>query len=199
MSILVTGGAGYIGSHTVVELLQEGYDVVVLDNLVNGAREALYRVEAITDKGVHYIEGEVHDRALLDRLFDEHNIEAVIHFAGLKAVGESVEQPLAYYDTNVHGSLVLCQAMAAAGVYRLVFSSSATVYGPDAPVPYVETMPRGRTANPYGSSTAVVEEYSPTCAAPTIAGRWRCCATSIPSVRTPRGGSAKIPEVFPTI
>lgn len=197
MSILVTGGAGYIGSHTVVELLQEGYDVVVLDNLANGAREALYRVEAITGKGVHYIEGDVHDRALLDRLFDEHNIEAVIHFAGLKAVGESVEQPLAYYDTNVHGSLVLCQAMAAAGVYRLVFSSSATVYGPDALVPYVETMPRGRTANPYGSSTAVVEEVlTDLCRAD---GRWRCCATSIPSVRTPRGGSAKIPEVFPTI
>ncbi|TLF45915.1 UDP-glucose 4-epimerase GalE [Halomonas urmiana] len=158
MAILVTGGAGYIGSHTVVELLQEGYDVVVLDNLVNGAREALYRVEAITGKAVRFIEGDVRDRALLDGVFAEHAIEAVIHFAGLKAVGESVEQPLAYYDTNVHGSIVLCQAMAAAGVYRLVFSSSATVYGPDAPVPYVETMPRGRTSNPYGSSKAMVEQ-----------------------------------------
>lgn len=107
---------------------------------------------------MRFIEGDVRDRALLDRLFAEQAIEAVIHFAGLKAVGESVEQPLAYYDTNVHGSLVLCQAMAAAGVYKLVFSSSATVYGPDAPVPYMETMPRGRTSNPYGSSKAMVEQ-----------------------------------------
>ena len=158
MSILVTGGAGYIGSHSVVELLQAGYEVVVLDNLVNGSREALHRVEAITGKGVRFIEGDVRDRALLDGVFAEHAIEAVIHFAGLKAVGESVEQPLAYYDTNVHGSLVLCQAMASAGVFKLVFSSSATVYGPDATVPYVETMPRGRTCNPYGSSKAMVEQ-----------------------------------------
>jgi UDP-glucose 4-epimerase len=158
MSILVTGGAGYIGSHTVVELLQAGFEVVVLDNLCNGSREALRRVEAITGKAVPFIEGDVRDRARLEALFAEHAIEAVIHFAGLKAVGESVGRPLAYYDSNVHGSLVLCQAMAAAGVTRLVFSSSATVYGPDAPVPYVETMPRGRTANPYGSSKAMVEQ-----------------------------------------
>lgn len=118
-----------------VELLEADNEVVVLDNLCNGSREALHRVEAITSKAVGFIEGDVRDRALLDRLFDEHDIEAVIHFAGVKAVGESVEQPLAHYDTNVHGSMVLCQAMAAAGVYRLVFSSSATVYGPDAPVP----------------------------------------------------------------
>lgn len=158
MAILVTGGAGYIGTHTVVELLEAGHDVVVLDSLINGSREALRRVEAITGKGVRFIEGDVRDRALLDGVFAENEIEVVIHFAGLKAVGESVEQPLTYYDANVHGSLVLCQAMAAAGVYKLVFSSSATVYGPDAPVPYVETMPRGRTSNPYGSSKAMVEQ-----------------------------------------
>lgn len=158
MSILVTGGAGYIGSHTVVELLEAGHEIVVLDNLCNGSREALYRVEAITGKAVGFVEGDVRDRAQLDRLFAEHAIEAVIHFAGLKAVGQSLEQPLAYYDANVHGSLVLCQAMAAAGIYKLVFSSSATVYGPDAPVPYVETMPRGSTSNPYGSSKAMVEQ-----------------------------------------
>lgn len=158
MTVLVTGGAGYIGSHTVVNLLEAGRAVVVLDSLINGSREALNRVEAITGKSVCFIEGDVRDRALLDQLFAEHAIEAVIHFAGLKAVGESVEHPLAYYDANVQGSLVLCQAMVAAGVYRLVFSSSATVYGPDAPVPYVEAMPRGRTSNPYGNSKAMVEQ-----------------------------------------
>ncbi|WP_168016711.1 UDP-glucose 4-epimerase GalE [Halomonas salinarum] len=158
MSILVTGGAGYIGSHTVVQLLEVGYDVIVLDSLVNGSREALHRVETITSKSVRFVEGDVRDRPLLDRLFAEYAIDAVIHFAGLKAVGESVEQPLAYYDTNMHGSLVLCQAMAAAGVYKIVFSSSATVYGPDAPVPYIETMPRGSTSNPYGSSKSMVEQ-----------------------------------------
>ncbi|WP_168017031.1 UDP-glucose 4-epimerase GalE [Halomonas salinarum] len=158
MTILVTGGAGYIGTHTVVELLQGGHEVVVLDSLVNGSREALHRVEGITGKAICFIEGDVRDRALLDELFVEHSIEAVIHFAGLKAVGESIEKPLAYYDVNVHGSLVLCQAMAAAGVHRMVFSSSATVYGEDAPVPYMETMLRGRTSNPYGSSKAMVEQ-----------------------------------------
>ncbi|SEK39154.1 UDP-glucose 4-epimerase GalE [Halomonas daqiaonensis] len=158
MAILITGGAGYIGSHTAVELLQKDYEVVVLDNLVNGAREALYRVEAITGRRVHFIEGDVRDRILLDRLFVEYEIKAVIHFAGLKAVGKSLEKPLAYYDTNVYGTLVLCQAMASAGVYRLVFSSSATVYGLDASVPYEETMPRGVTSNPYGSSKAMAEQ-----------------------------------------
>ncbi|MDN3554944.1 UDP-glucose 4-epimerase GalE [Halomonas maura] len=158
MSILVTGGAGYIGSHAVVELLEAGHQVVVLDNLCNGSRQALQRVEAITGKSVQFVEGDVRDRALLDRLFADHAIEAVIHFAGLKAVGQSVHEPLAYYDNNVHGSLVLCQAMAAAGVFKFVFSSSATVYGPDAPVPYVEDMPRGRTSNPYGTTKAMVEQ-----------------------------------------
>ncbi|EPC04162.1 hypothetical protein L861_02295 [Litchfieldella anticariensis FP35 = DSM 16096] len=158
MSILVTGGAGYIGSHTVLELLEAGHDVVVVDNLCNGSREALHRIEAITGKSARFIEGDVRDRVLLDEVFASYSVEAVIHFAGLKAVGESVNQPLAYYDNNVHGSLVLCQAMAAAGVFKFVFSSSATVYGPDAPVPYVESMPRGRTSNPYGTSKAMIEQ-----------------------------------------
>lgn len=158
MSILVTGGAGYIGSHTVLALLEAGHDVVVVDNLSNGSREALHRIEAITGKSVRFIEGDVRDRALLDDVFASHSVEAVIHFAGLKAVGESVNRPLSYYDNNVHGSLVLCQAMAAAEVFKFVFSSSATVYGPDAPVPYVESMPRGRTSNPYGTSKAMVEQ-----------------------------------------
>ncbi|MCG6659757.1 UDP-glucose 4-epimerase GalE [Halomonas campisalis] len=157
MRVLVTGGAGYIGSHAVLELLEAGHQVVVLDNLCNGSAEALTRVESLAGKPLAFCQGDVRDRALLDALFADHAIEAVMHFAGLKAVGESVERPLAYYDNNVHGTLVLCQAMAAAGVYRLVFSSSATVYGAGAPVPYVETLPRGTTANPYGTSKAMVE------------------------------------------
>lgn len=159
MTIFVTGGAGYIGSHTVVELLHAGYDVVVLDNLVNGSLEALHRVEVITGKSVRFIKGDVRDRTLLDRLFSDYSFEAVIHFAGLKSVGQSVEKPLAYYDTNMHGSLVLCQAMAEAEICKLVFSSSATVYGPGAPVPHEESMPRGSASNPYGSSKAMVEQF----------------------------------------
>lgn len=156
--ILVTGGAGYIGSHTALVLLEAGHEVVVLDNLINASQESLRRVQEITGLTLTFVEGDVRDRACLDQLFNEHEIHAVIHFAGLKAVGESVSQPLAYYDTNVTGSLTLCQAMQAAGIFRLVFSSSATVYGPDAPVPYRETMPRGRTTHPYGSSKSMVEQ-----------------------------------------
>ncbi|ERS91449.1 UDP-glucose 4-epimerase GalE [Halomonas sp. PBN3] len=156
--ILVTGGAGYIGSHTVVELLQAGREVVVIDNLCNGSQEAVRRVERITGKVVPLVEGDIRDRHALDAVFAEHAIEAVIHFAGLKAVGESVAKPLAYYDNNVNGTLVLCEAMAAAGVHRLIFSSSATVYGSEAPVPYLESMPRGSTSNPYGTSKAMVEK-----------------------------------------
>ncbi|RUR31320.1 UDP-glucose 4-epimerase GalE [Vreelandella nanhaiensis] len=156
--ILVTGGAGYIGSHTSLALLEAGYEVVVLDSLINASQEAIRRVEEIAGRNLSFIEGDIRDRACLDRLFNEHDIYAVIHFAGLKAVGESVEQPLAYYATNVAGTVTLCQAMQQAGIFRLVFSSSATVYGPDAPVPYQESMPRGRTANPYGTSKSIVEQ-----------------------------------------
>ncbi|KAA0014612.1 UDP-glucose 4-epimerase GalE [Billgrantia pellis] len=158
MFILVTGGAGYIGSHTVLELLETGHKVVVLDNLVNGSYESIRRIEKISGKSVPFVEGDVRDRDLLSKIFLNYQIEAVIHFAGLKAVGESVVTPLAYYDANVVGSLVLCQAMADAGVYSLVFSSSATVYGPHAPVPYVEDMPRAWTTSPYGNSKSIVEQ-----------------------------------------
>lgn len=158
MAILVTGGAGYIGSHTVVELLNAGHEVVVLDNLHNGSEVALQRVEHITGKTVSFVKGDVRDRTALDRIFADHAIEAVIHFAGLKAVGESGAKPLAYYENNVHGTLVLCQAMEGAGVRRLVFSSSATVYGEEAPVPYMESMPRGTTSSPYGTSKAMIEK-----------------------------------------
>lgn len=158
MAILVTGGAGYIGSHTVVMLLEAGYEVVALDNLCNSSAEVFNRIDTITGKRPAFVEGDIRDRLCLDKLFSDYTIESVIHFAGLKAVGESSRIPLEYYQNNVHGSAVLCEAMAAAGVKKLVFSSSATVYGEDAPVPYVETMPRGKTSNPYGSSKAMVEQ-----------------------------------------
>lgn len=158
MRILVTGGAGYIGSHTAVELLQSGHEVVVFDNLRNSSRKVLPRIAGITGREAVLAEGDVRDRAALDAVFQAHAIDAVIHFAGLKAVGESVRQPLAYYQNNVAGTLALAQAMAAAGVFKLVFSSSATVYGPDAPVPYVETMPLGRASNPYGASKIMAEQ-----------------------------------------
>lgn len=157
-TILVTGGAGYIGSHTVVELLEAGNDVVVVDNLCNSSKAAISRVEAITGKGVEFVQADIRDRKAMDAVFADHHIDAVIHFAGLKAVGESVGKPLTYYENNVYGTLVLCQAMEAAGVRRIVFSSSATVYGHEAPVPYVETMSRGTTSNPYGTSKAMVEK-----------------------------------------
>jgi UDP-glucose 4-epimerase len=157
MKILVTGGAGYIGSHTTLALLEAGYEVVVLDNLCNSSDAALHAVEAICGKSAWMIHGDVCDRALLDRIFREHQIEAVLHFAGLKAVGESVRKPLEYYETNVGGSVTLCQAMAAAGVFRLVFSSSATVYGEPEQMPISEDFPTGTPTNPYGQSKLIVE------------------------------------------
>jgi len=157
MTILVTGGAGYIGSHTCVELLAAGHDLLVLDNLCNSSPEALRRVEQICAKAVTLIEGDIRDRVLLDRLFTEHAIDAVIHFAGLKAVGESCQQPLRYYQNNVAGTVTLCEAMAAAGCKTLVFSSSATVYGDPASVPIRESFPTAAT-NPYGRSKLIIEE-----------------------------------------
>nr|WP_086938176.1 UDP-glucose 4-epimerase GalE [Thaumasiovibrio occultus] len=158
MTILVTGGAGYIGSHTVLQLLEQGNQVVVLDNLSNASQESLARVSNLTGKSVEFVEGDIRDGALLDRLFQTHQIDSVIHFAGLKAVGESVAKPLAYYDNNVNGTLVLLQAMQKAGVNKLVFSSSATVYGDPASVPIREDFPVGGTTNPYGTSKLMVEQ-----------------------------------------
>lgn len=157
-TILVTGGAGYIGSHTVVQLLSAGSNVVVLDNLCNSNDEVFNRIETITGIRPEFVKGDIKDRACLDKIFTDYSIDSVIHFAGLKAVGESTQIPLDYYQNNVYGTLVLCETMAAADVKKLVFSSSATVYGEDAPIPYVETMPRGKTSNPYGTSKAMVEQ-----------------------------------------
>ncbi|WP_283629640.1 UDP-glucose 4-epimerase GalE [Shewanella baltica] len=156
MTILVTGGAGYIGTHTVVELLNAGNDVIVLDNLSNSSIEALNRVERITGKSVIFYQGDILNKALLQKVFNDHAINSVIHFAGLKAVGESVANPLKYYENNVIGTLILCQVMAEFKVKNLVFSSSATVYGDPASLPITEDFPTGAT-NPYGQSKLMVE------------------------------------------
>lgn len=159
MRVLITGGAGYIGSHTTLLLLQAGHDVVVLDNLSNSSRESLHRVEKISGLTLEFVKGDILDRALLDRLFDQNDFDAVLHFAGLKAVGESVEQPFKYYENNVVGSVTLCQAMAQAGVFTFVFSSSATVYGEPETMPISEDFPTGIPTNPYGRSKLMVEEF----------------------------------------
>ena len=156
MKILVTGGAGYIGSHTCVELLAEGHQVLVIDNLCNSQALALRRVEQISGMPVIFYQGDIRDRAVLDQLFARHEVDAVIHFAGLKAVGESVAKPLDYYQNNVAGTLALLESMQAASVRRLVFSSSATVYGDPASLPITETFPRS-ASNPYGQSKLFIE------------------------------------------
>lgn len=155
--ILVTGGAGYIGSHATLALLEAGFDVVVLDSLKNSSAEPLLRIERLTGKAPVFIKGDIRDSKLLDDLFRKHTISAVLHFAGLKAVGESVRLPLDYYEHNVAGSVLLCQAMSRAGVRKLVFSSSATVYGNPTEMPIHEGLPVGIPANPYGSSKLMVE------------------------------------------
>lgn len=155
--ILITGGAGYIGSHTVVELLQAGRDLVIFDNLSNSSVRVLDRIAAITGMRPRFVEGDIRDAGALTATFREYPVSAVIHFAGLKAVGESVAEPLRYYDNNVVGSLRLCEAMAAAGVRSLVFSSSATVYGDPHTVPIREDFPLQAT-NPYGRTKLHIEE-----------------------------------------
>lgn len=157
-TILVTGGAGYIGSHACVELLQAGYQVIVIDNLSNSKAESLNRVKNITGQSVPVYEKDVRDKKALAEIFATHTIHAVIHFAGLKAVGESCEQPLKYYQNNIYGSLVLTEAMANAGVKNLIFSSSATVYGEPNTVQYTEDLPVYGATNPYGKSKAMIED-----------------------------------------
>ena len=152
MNILLTGGAGFIGTHTLVELLEHGHEAVVIDNFSNSCREALSRAEELTGKRFAFYEADIRDRAVLDRIFEEHPIDAVIHFAGLKAVGESVAKPIEYYDNNLVGTLVLLEAMRDHGVKKLIFSSSATVYGTPEQLPLTETCKVGGTTNPYGTS-----------------------------------------------
>ena len=158
MKILVTGGAGYIGSHTVIELLEADFEVVVFDNLSNSSIESLKRVEEITGRSLIFIEGDIRDGAALDELFIEHEIEAVIHFAGLKAVGESQEIPLVYFDNNIAGSISLIKAMEKAECFNLIFSSSATVYDEANISPLTEEMPTGMPSNNYGYTKLIVEQ-----------------------------------------
>ncbi|MFN3716967.1 MAG: UDP-glucose 4-epimerase GalE, partial [Thiobacillus sp.] len=157
MNVLLTGGAGYIGSHTAVECLEAGHEVVVFDNLSNSSVKSLDRVAQIAGRRVEFVQGDIRDRAALRELFARHAIDAVVHFAGLKAVGESVEKPLLYYDNNIGGSIALFETMAEAEVKSVVFSSSATVYGDPATVPITEDFPLSAT-NPYGRSKLFIEE-----------------------------------------
>lgn len=157
MSVLITGGAGYIGSHTCVEMLNAGYDVVVIDNLDNSSAKALDRVEKITGKSLKFYENDVRDKDALRKIFRESNIESVIHFAGLKAVGESVRKPIMYYSNNLESTLSLIEVMTEFGVKKIVFSSSATVYGVAKTMPLVEGMPTG-AINPYGRTKLFIED-----------------------------------------
>ena len=157
MSILVTGGAGFIGSHTCIELLKAGYDVVVVDNFYNSKREALRRTAELAKKEFAFYECDIRDEEGLDKVFKNEKIDAVIHFAGLKSVPESCKKPLEYYDNNIGGTLTLCRVMKKNGCQRIVFSSSATVYGMNNPSPLKETMPTGGTTNPYGTTKYMIE------------------------------------------
>ncbi|MBQ7229283.1 MAG: SDR family NAD(P)-dependent oxidoreductase, partial [Oscillospiraceae bacterium] len=158
MNVLVTGGSGYIGSHTCVELLNEGYGVVVIDNLCNSNPKSLDRVREITGKDLRFYEGDVRDEALLRKIFAENEIGCVIHFAGLKAVGESVAQPWRYYDNNLNSTLVLTKVMEEVGVKKIIFSSSATVYTADNEMPLRENSRTGNCTNPYGWTKYMTEQ-----------------------------------------
>ncbi|GKX54287.1 UDP-glucose 4-epimerase [Leminorella grimontii] len=158
MNVLITGGLGYIGSHTCVQLIEAGHSPIVIDNLCNSKRSVLSRIAQLTGQEPVFYQGDIRDEALLENIFAHHAIDAVIHFAALKAVGESVQKPLEYYENNIHGSLTLVKAMRKAGVKNFIFSSSATVYGEQPSVPYVESMPTGYPTSPYGQSKLMVEQ-----------------------------------------
>ncbi len=158
MTILVTGGAGFIGSHTCISLQEAGYEVVVLDNLSNSSKVSLERVKAITGKEAVFYEGDILDRVILNEIFKKHDISAVIHFAGLKAVGESVQKPWEYYENNIAGTLTLVDVMRQNGCKNIIFSSSATVYGDPAEIPITENCPKGQCTNPYGWTKSMLEQ-----------------------------------------
>ena len=156
-TILVTGGAGYIGSHTVIELLDKGYDVVIVDNLANSSQEAVNRIKKITGKDVKFINADIRDKKALEEIFSTYKIYSVIHFAGLKAVGESCRLPLEYYDNNIGGTITLLKVMQKHNVKKIIFSSSATVYGTPTKLPLCENSPTGGTTNPYGTTKLYIE------------------------------------------
>lgn len=158
MKILVTGGAGYIGSHTCVELLEAGYDVVVVDNLYNASEKSIERVKEITGKDLMFYQADILDEEALDKIFEKEQVDGVIHFAGLKAVGESVAKPLEYYKNNITGTLILCDVMRRHNVKNIIFSSSATVYGDPAFIPITEECPKGTPTNPYGWTKSMIEQ-----------------------------------------
>ena len=158
MAVLVTGGAGYIGSHTSIELLESGKDIVIIDNFYNSCPKVLDRIEKLAGKGFSFEECDIRDRDALDKVFEKYDIDSVIHFAGLKAVGESCEKPLLYYENNISGTVTLCEAMAAHNCKKIVFSSSATVYGEHNVSPLKETMVAGGTTNPYGTTKFFIEQ-----------------------------------------
>lgn len=158
MAVLVTGGAGYIGSHTCVELLEAGYEVVVIDNLYNASRKSIDRIKEITGKDLTFYEGDILDRDILNRIFENESIDSVIHFAGYKAVGESVRKPIEYYYNNMTGTLVLCDVMRKHGVKNIIFSSSATVYGDPEMIPITEECKKGSPTNPYGWTKSMLEQ-----------------------------------------
>lgn len=158
MNILLTGGAGYIGSHTIIELDKKGHSVVVVDNLVNSNKEALRRVGEIIGKNIPFVQADVRDRAAMEAVFADNAIDAVIHFAGLKAVGESVAKPLEYYENNMNATFVLLDVMRSHGCKNIIFSSSATVYGNPAEIPITEDCPKGQCTNPYGQTKSMLEE-----------------------------------------
>ena len=158
MTVLVTGGAGYIGSHTCVELLQAGYDIIIVDNYVNSKPEVLIRIRELTNKDFGFYECDLRDKAGMEKIFRENHIDGVIHFAGLKAVGESCKKPLEYFDNNVSGTITLLEVMRDYNVKKIVFSSSATVYGMDGVSPLTENMPTGNVSNPYGRTKVMIED-----------------------------------------
>ena len=157
-TVLVTGGAGFIGSHTSVELLNAGYDIIILDNFVNSKPESLKRIKELTDKDFKFYQADIRDEEAMTEVFAENKIDAVIHFAGLKSVPQSIKEPLNYYDNNIAGTVCLCRVMDKAGCKKLVFSSSATVYGSKNPSPLREDMPTGGTTNPYGTTKYFIEQ-----------------------------------------
>lgn len=158
MNILLTGGAGYIGSHTIIELIKEKHSVAVVDNLSNSSKESLARVEQITSVNIPFYEADIRDRSALEAVFSEHKFDCCIHFAGLKAVGDSVTHPWEYYDNNIGGTLVLVDVMHRHGCKNIIFSSSATVYGDPSMIPITEECPKGRCTNPYGWTKWMIEE-----------------------------------------